>query len=180
IRAMRIFCFLLLFLAGIGNSFGQVQGGSDASNLITLNLQRTHFDEFILELEKKSGHTFYYDPLWTADLYISVQTTQKSLREILEATLVPNDLFFAIDKNKRVFITNSAPLLTTLPMDSAGRVGEQFIANNRLIGDYVDTARLSSITIENKVFQFGNPYSTKPGEKILTGYIKSINTGEPI
>ncbi len=177
---MRIFCFLLLFLAGIGNSFGQVQGGADASNLITLNLQRTHFDEFILELEKKSGHTFYYDPLWTADLYISVQTTQKSLREILEATLVPNDLFFAIDKNKRVFITNSAPLLTTLPRDSAGRVGEQFIANNRLIGDYVDTARLSSITIENKVFQFGNPYSAKPGEKILTGYIKSINTGEPI
>lgn len=177
---MRKICILILFLVGFQVSYGQEQSASSQQALISLNLQRAHFDVFIQELEKQSGHTFYYDPLWTGDLYITVQTSQKSLRDILEATLLPNELYFAIDKNKRVFITNTAPLLTLLPKDSAGLSGEQYIASNRLIGDYVDTTRLSNITIENKVFQFGNPYSAKSGEKILTGYIKSINTGEPI
>lgn len=176
---MRISSLLMIFLAGIGLAFGQ-QVREPNQRLITLQLEAVHFDHFIQELEKQSGHTFFYDPLWTSDLFISVQANQKTLNEILEATLIPNNFFFSIDRRERVFITNSAPILTQLTAAGQGTSTERLLSSNRLIGDYVDTTRMSNISIENKVFQFGNPYSAKPGDKILTGYLTSINTGEPI
>lgn len=174
---------------GYAGVYGRQQNPSSQQTLISVDMQQVSFSEFIEEIEKQTGFLFYYDPVFVEGLQISVQVSQKRLDQILEAVLKPNDLFFSIDDYKRVFITTFARILTHLPVDSVfndstgtrEKSASRVQVSNRLIGDYVDSVRSKNLSaIENKIFQFGDPYSAKPGTKMLTGYLKSINTGEPI
>ncbi len=178
---MQRIVLILILTAAFSLSYGRQEPRPAAGDLISLQLDSVSFDAFIQELEQQTEYAFFYDPRWTRALKLSIHVDKRRLEEILDAVLADHELYYFVDKNKRVFITLSSPILSSLHSDSVRLQGpERLTASNNLIGDYVDTTRLSSVTIESKVFQFGNPFSALPGEKILTGYIRSINTGEPV
>lgn len=179
---MRIICVAFLLLWGANWTYGRQTSTDQTYPLLNLFLEEASFSDFIAELERQTDLTFYYDPRLTDQEPVTVEAVQKPLFEVLNVVLTPRALYFSIDRWKRVFITSSAPLQTSLArrLESDSSTIAVIKTREGLIGDYVDTVRSSSQALESRIFQFGQPQTSQSGDNILSGYIRSAQTGEPI
>jgi hypothetical protein len=92
------------------SAFGQK---SDTTG-ITAAFNRVSIVQFTNVLEKQTGYRFYYDGSQFDTIIFNFSVTGRSLSEILETGLAATEFEFAIDDNKRVFITRGQPVYTTL------------------------------------------------------------------
>lgn len=146
---------------------------------VTLNLSSARFTELIRSLESQTPYKFYYTPAETDSLLISYSGTNKALNEVLAEILHPLNFRFAPDPRKKIYITREAFILTEFrdihaPVQTGGVTVPDVV-----IRDFLE-ARPEDISIENKVFEIGNKDRPVKGEKTLSGYIRSKNTGAPL
>lgn len=150
--------------------------------VITARFDSLKASAFVLELEKQTGYRIYYDTTGFDSLSVTLNIQQKPLSQVLDMVFINTDLKYSI-YNKQVFITKGVAITTTLP--------EDFFLPKTNTGDssktkYIITSveednRPQNNTSENKLYEIGiKTPGALQGVAKLAGYIKDVNTGEPI
>lgn len=148
------------------------------SDPVTVNLSSARFSELIGSLEKQTSYKFYYAPAETDTLLISYSASNKALSQVLSEILHPLNFRFATDPRKKIYITKEAFILTEFrEIHSSGQAPSE--TAEVMIRDFLE-AQPEDISIENKIFEIGNKDRPVKGEKNLSGYVRSKNTGAPI
>ncbi|MBG6234988.1 hypothetical protein IWX76_001556 [Pedobacter sp. CAN_A7] len=177
-KSIKLLLFLLLFLP-VQILFAQ----QTDSLYISVNYQQAPLKEVVNDLEGKTGYQFYYDPAVMDSLRVSLSANQKSLPHILEQALPKGVYFFAISKNKEVFLTKGKAINTALasayyPHQDGSQKPEKVVetAYYNQKDDAVPEA-----TIENKVYEVGLKTNTiNAGQATMAGYLRDMKSGEPV
>ncbi|MBS1915064.1 MAG: carboxypeptidase-like regulatory domain-containing protein [Bacteroidetes bacterium] len=153
--------------------------------LISGNFQNYSFSQLVKEIESQTDYHFFYDSAEVDSLLININVSRITISRLLNEVLQKTSLHYSIDSTGRVFITNNSIIQTTLPnnffapgktTDSSGYIAEESPSGQ----DFQKKDKLK-ISAENKLFEIGIR-TNKPltGKAILSGYVRDVQSGEPI
>lgn len=141
----------------------------------SVDLKGASMETLVQALESQGPYRFYYDDRTTDSVLVTVTLNNAPLRDVLQQALAPLGLFFAIDSQNRVFITEGYAIAT------APRAGAlDTLIQEGFLADYTTREVSTLISIENMVFEFGTEETSMSGPRTLSGYIRDINTGAPV
>ena len=146
---------------------------SQEKYLVDWDYKDLSFKEFVLTSEKLLSVKFYYKDEWATDLKLAEYKGVNTLSGILDNLFREKSLFYFIDESGNVVITkNYAVKVTDKPADTK----DKFIPPT----EYADAGGSQNKT-GNTFAEIGNPADrNKPGNVIVSGYITSRETREPI
>jgi hypothetical protein len=169
IRKMRgqlkiLFLILALFYGSATEAQQNVQIGWDYSGM--------SFHDFVAKAESQDSLRFFYMDEWVSDIKLGEFKGPVLLSDLLDVMFRDKSLFYYIDNSGNVLITRNFAIKIT---GSEASPGLNFIPSSNY-GDQ-DNQKTSSSAYIN----IGNPADrNKPGNAILTGYITSSDTKEPV
>ena len=147
------------------------------------DFQDLPFGEFVDAVEKQTGLSFYYMEPWVRGIRVTVSGEHISLRRTLERTLLPAGLYFYMEGNKNIYLTQQQPLLSALPDYSGDESGADRAEEEGSDGPtsteqrYID-GRKSGILETIRVGSSGR--SEGRNVAVLHGKITDLETGEPL
>jgi len=169
---------LLIFLFCYGG-IGLAQEGTT----ITLSFEDRPFSEVIDELERQSGHEFFYVDEWLPNRSISGNFVDEPLQNVLDTLLKDTLLNFYIMDDGKVVLTQNAIIVDTLPEAFFGEQdtvaasgGEQNNANPLF---YSEAASEQASELENVRIGKQNRNSGRR-RYTLSGIARNATTGQPI
>ena len=108
---MRLFSFLFFILSFSGAS---AQGNSDS--LISIRLERAGLADVFTVVEQQTGFHFYYDKAQIDSPLVSIRAEKENINSFLQRLLDTSGLYFAIDRNRNVFISRVIRIQPELPV----------------------------------------------------------------
>jgi hypothetical protein len=151
--------------------------------LLSGNFQQATIAQFVSDLESKSSYHFYYDPVQFDSLKVTLQVTDKPLEVILDMAFKNTDYHYAVSQNL-VFLTKGRQIKTQLAAGFSQTPTSTNPANQTtVIADYTDDRdkKVPEATTENKLYEIGIKTNTiRPGNAILSGYVRDIKSGEAV
>ena len=138
--------------------------------------------QFVNEMEPKFECFFYFDNKDIDSIHLSINEGSYTLTELLQRTLVPNGLQFAIDQFQHVFVSKKYQVQIELAagyFDKRNAVSTE-LNQQILLPDLNKNDKKSlNVSIEQKLFEIGNKsnYSEK-GDAVLVGYIRDYKNGD--
>ncbi|WP_413670077.1 TonB-dependent receptor domain-containing protein [Mucilaginibacter sp. Mucisp86] len=171
------FCFLILI------KLCHAQQGRGKS--ISVNFQQATIEQFVTELEAKSGFHFFYDPMQFDSLKVTLQVTDKPIEAILGQAFKNTGFSFAITKQQQVFLTKGREIQTGLAIGYFGITAANATAANMSVSpanaDPDKDKKIPEATTENKLYEIGLKTNTiEAGTATLSGYVKEAKSGESI
>ncbi|MDR3696350.1 TonB-dependent receptor domain-containing protein [Mucilaginibacter sp.] len=178
---MKIFYTLIIMLL----SASLVTAQNSPVKPISVNFQQAGTEQFVKDLELKTGYHFYYNSTQFDSLKVTLQLSDKTLNEILNAafrntgyhyTIVPAKLWVFLTSDKEIHPLVAAGYFTPKP-------GQVTINNTAPVTDLTATVNKPAIesTIENKLYEIGiKTNEVKPGNATISGYVKEIKSGDVI
>lgn len=171
------FCFLILI------KLCHAQQGQGKS--ISVNFQQATIEQFVTELEAKSGFHFFYDPMQFDSLKVTLQVTDKPIETILGQAFKNTGFSFAITKQQQVFLTKGREIQTGLAVGYFGITAANATAANMSVSpanaDPDKDKKIPEATTENKLYEIGLKTNTiEAGTATLSGYVKEAKSGESI
>lgn len=91
-----------------------VVGQTNDTARVSVTLTNATIAQFSEALRQQTGYFIYYNEKQFDTVRINVNVSNGTLSSALQEALASTDFFFAVDHNKRVFITRSQPLYTSL------------------------------------------------------------------
>ena len=94
-----------------------------------MKLDSSRFKDFVKQVELQSGYYFYYDAVRFDSLTLDLDVKDLTIKAVLDQVFKGSDFTYAIDSQKRVYITEGRPIITQLqprlfsPDDGAGAPG---------------------------------------------------------
>jgi len=159
-----LFLILALFYGSATEAQQNVQIGWDYSGM--------SFHDFVAKAESQDSLRFFYMDEWVSDIKLGEFKGPVLLSDLLDVMFRDKSLFYYIDNSGNVIITRNFAIKIT---GSEASPGLNFIPSSNY-GDQ-DNQKTSSSAYIN----IGNPADrNKPGNAILTGYITSSDTKEPV
>lgn len=173
-RFSAIACFIIAFLPA----------RSQDSTRFTIEMSNKPFRELVKIIETGSSYHFFFDAGETDSLSLSFSATRATLPQVLDQVFQKTLFHYAIDGNKRVFITKKFSVTTVLPPGffNPQKAGMENPVATEPGADELPKQKLKAVAVaENKVFEIG----TRGGRDnkntaTLAGYVKDIKTGEAI
>ncbi|MDB5148208.1 MAG: TonB-dependent receptor, partial [Mucilaginibacter sp.] len=155
---------------------------------ISVNFQQATIEQFVTELEAKSGYRFFYDPMQFDSLKITLQVTDKPIETILGQAFKNTGFNFTITKQQQVFLTKGREIQTGLAVGYFGITAANATAANINVSpanaDYSSNdkdKKIPEATTENKLYEIGIKTNTiEPGTATLSGYVKEAKSGESV
>ncbi|WPU98452.1 TonB-dependent receptor [Mucilaginibacter sp. cycad4] len=171
------FCFLILI------KVCYAQRGAVKS--ISVNFQQATIEQFVTELEAKSGYSFFYDPMQFDSLKVTLQVTNKPVETILSQAFKNTGFSFAITKQQQVFLTKGREIQTGLAVGYFGITAANATAANMSVSpvnaDLDKDKKIPEATTENKLYEIGVKTNTiEAGTATLSGYVKEAKSGESV
>ena len=172
------FCFFVLLKVG----YSQQTTGQT----ISVNFQQATIEQFVTELEAKTGYHFYYEPKKFDSLKVTVQVDNKSMETVLDAAFKNTAFHYAITANHEVFLTKGREIQLSLAAGFFGiKTGAETQKNNVVIQvkDFADTKDkvVPEATTENKLYEIGTKTNTiGAGNATLSGYVRDGKSGEAV
>ncbi|QEM06249.1 TonB-dependent receptor plug domain-containing protein [Mucilaginibacter rubeus] len=171
------FCFLILI------KLCQAQQGPVKS--ISVNFQQATIEQFVTELEAKSGFHFFYDAMQFDSLKVTMQATNKPIETILSQAFKNTGFSFAITKQQQVFLTKGREIQTGLAVGYFGITTANATAANMSVSpanaDLDKDKKIPEATTENKLYEIGIKTNTiEAGTATLSGYVKEAKSGESV
>ncbi|HZX57475.1 MAG TPA: carboxypeptidase-like regulatory domain-containing protein, partial [Mucilaginibacter sp.] len=166
------FCFAIFFK--------MVSAQDIDKKTISVNFQQASIEQFVTDLEAKTGLHFYYNPPQFDSLKVTVQATDKPLDMILGMAFRNTDFHYAIT-SQAVFLTKGRQLNTTLAPGFFST--PTTTAPVAAVTDYTEEkqTKVPEATTENKLYEIGiKTNNIKAGNATLAGYVRNIKTGEAI
>ncbi len=150
--------------------------------LISVNFQKAKIAQVVDELESKSSYHFYYDQQQFDSLKVTLQVDNKPLDAILDMAFNNTNFHYAISQNN-VFLTRGRQLKTDLAAGFIIGAPVSLANQTTTVADYTDDRdkKVPEATTENKLYEIGVKTNTiKPGNSVLSGYIRDIKSGEAV
>jgi len=175
-KKLLLFTLILLSASFFQDSFAQ----NVPEKKITMRLDSARFHDFVRQVESQTGYFFYYDAVRFDSLALDLNVENQTIREVLDQVFKGSEFEYAIDGQKRIYITQGPKIITQL---QPGLFDPNATESNALTytgpEDGVKEKLLSSA--ESKVHEIGIK-KTKiiPGNSTLTGYVRNAITGEPV
>ncbi len=167
----RVIPIFIVFLSLWTGAWGQ------SETRISGSFQNMPFIQFVEELERRTDHRFFFNPVWVDSLIVNVNLTNTTLQETLDEVLKETELKYAITSSRAVYLTLKEPLVISLPIDFF----DSSIATDstkKKIG-YVRFEESEKIKTE-KVIVIGNKNANTRPTASIAGYIRNIKSGEPV
>ncbi len=150
--------------------------------LISVNFQQAKIDQFVSELESKTGYHFYYNPAQFDSLKVTLSVTDRTLESVLYTVFDKTNYHFTISQ-QQVFLTRGREIRSGL---AEGFFGTQANANAAapaaaLVEYTEEEKKIPAANTENKVYEIGIKTNViKPGSANLAGYVRNAKSGEGI
>src|SRR5690606_12643549 len=164
----------LIFLMAHAVAFGQ--------NLpkVTASFRNVLFKEAVKTFQEESGYRFYYIHAETDSMYIHAEVSNLSLDKALEEILRNSELKYTI-AGKNVYILKNRALVTALPSGFFDDKAAEDDSTAFKEAAALLTKAVSREEIELKEILIGDrTQGRQGGSAVISGYIRSRNTGEPI
>ncbi|MCE7061748.1 TonB-dependent receptor [Dyadobacter sp. CY343] len=177
---MKILLPLLISISFLFAS-NPVKGQGTTEKKITVKLDSARFDEFVKQVEAQTGYYLYYDASRFDSLTLDLNVQNLTIREVLDQVFKGSEFEYAIDAQKRIFITSGQRIITQL---TPGLFDPDKASDNDSItyvgpGDDAKEKLLS--TAESKIHEIGvRKHRITPGNSTITGYVRNAVTGEPV
>jgi hypothetical protein len=177
---MKILLPLIIFTCSIflsGASYAQ----NTPEKKITIRLDSARFDDFVKQVESQTGYYFYYEKSRFDSLTFDLNANNLSIREVLDQVFKGSEFEYAIDAQKRIYITHGQRIITQLTpgLFDPDRGGE----NDTIAyaGPENDLKEKLLSTAESKIHDIGiKKHRITPGNSTITGYVRNAVTGEPV
>jgi outer membrane receptor protein involved in Fe transport len=168
-----------------------VSAQNNTGKTISVNFQQVTIDQFVNDIEAKSGYHIYYDQTQFDSVKITLQANDMPLKNILDMafnntkyryTIIPADQQVFITK-ERVIRTQIATGYFNEPAASGATQAAAKPLAAVTAADFTADKEIpaTEATTENKLYEIGLKTNTiEPGSSTLSGYIKDIKSGEPI
>jgi len=172
--------YLALFIV-YSFSFAYAQEGP--GKLIDVDFNQAGISNIVSELQSKTGYHFYYDPAQFDSLKVTVKATQKSLAYVLNKAFENSRYHYFITEQNEVILTKNFQINIEPANLVQGKKPDQQ-SNGAAAVDYStkdEQKKEPAATSENKLYTIGTPGSQAGrGNVTLAGYIRNVNSGEPI
>lgn len=142
-------------------------------------------EKFLLELEKRTGHHFYYNTTDFDNTVIDLAVINEPLHNVLRLAFANTQFVFSEDQQHRFFVSKRITVKTALPEDIFDDVvrKKNVVADNSIQTDTTGTYKNEqSATLENKLYVIGAipKGALLPGKVTIAGYLHDAKTGEPV
>lgn len=176
----RIYFFIIFLLASKA-----LLAQNSTQKPISVNFKQAGINEFVADLETKSGYTFYVDTAQFDSLKVTLQVSDVPLGSILHmAFLNTNYNYTIIPSALQVFLTKGKAIKTRLAVGyfAKSTTQEQEIVSNPVTDVNLDKEKpAAEATTENKLYEVGiKTDNIKAGNLVLSGYVKDVKSGEAI
>ncbi len=171
--------YLLFFLL----IFVKIALAQQPSKTLSVNFHGAGVEQFVAELELKSGYHFYYNPVQFDSLKVTLDIDNVPLQKILELSFRNTDFHYAITDQKQVLLTKGREIQTTLAAGFFKGQAADTHQETTVITDNTDDKdkKIPEATTENKLYEIGiKTNEIKPGVATLAGYVKDIKSGEAV
>lgn len=170
---------IILLFAALSYFQGLAQSGLEKK--LTMRLDSARFHEFVKQVESQTDYYFYYDDTRFDSLTLDLDVKDLTIGEVLDQVFRGSDFEYAIDAQKRVYITQGPRIITALqpglfdpdaPGDGSGIVysGPDDAMKEKLLS-----------TAESKIHDIGiKKHRIAKGSSTISGYVRNAITGEPV
>jgi hypothetical protein len=174
--------YLLLFTFLFSLLCLSAQAQQPAEKTISGDFQHVPFKQFVALLEARSDYHFYFDPQAVDSLIVTLLVQDQPVRNVLERALQNTPYRFAIDDERRVFVTSGVELDPMLPPSFFRPPGSRDVAPAPRTEAAPTTAPGRSRYVreaEYKVHEIGNG-SSSSGKATVAGHVRELKSGEPV
>ncbi|RKR84523.1 TonB-dependent receptor-like protein [Mucilaginibacter gracilis] len=151
---------------------------------ISVSLQNADIQQFVNDLETKTGYHFYFEPKLFDSLKITLQVNQKPLATVLNLAFQNTNYYYAIVPGQRVLLSKGHEIKTELADGFFGHRAKTPQLNGTQSLDFITDEKEKKIpeaTTENKTYEIGiKTNDIKSGNATIAGYVRDVKTGEPI
>ncbi len=171
-------CYLVFFLL-IFVKFAYAQ---QTAKTLSVNFNKATIEQFVAELELKSGYHFYYNPAQFDSLKVTLEAANVPLKTILNQSFRNTNFHYAII-DQQVFLTKGREIQTTLAAGFFKEKTRDTPHETTVMTDFTDDKekKVPEATTENKLYEIGTKTNEiKPGMATLAGYVKDIKSGEAV
>jgi len=173
--------YLLIFCLVLFSRIGFAQQKEE--KLISANFQQASIAQFVADLESKTDYHFFYKAKQFDSLKVTLQATDKPIASILDMAFSNTNYHYAI-VNHQIFLTKGRNIRTELaPGFFKTPANNQQVTPSPAMADYTNKQdkKTPEATTENKVYEIGIKTNVIiPGNSVLSGYVRDINTGEAV
>lgn len=153
--------------------------------LISGDFRRMAFEDFVESIEQKTGFHFYYSPVELDSFFVDLTVEKKTLKQVLDLAFAGTDIHYAIDQDKRIFVTRRFEIKTFLPVESVKGQRSPLDTSGLAYPDSVsgnsEKIKAKGQSIENRLIEIGaKGVEDKKDMAIVTGYVRDAATGEAI
>jgi hypothetical protein len=148
---------------------------------ISVNFQQATIEQFVTDLEAKTGYHFYYTPAQFDSLKVTLQLNDKPLEVVLNTAFQKTAYHYSIIE-QNVFLSKGRQVSTSLAPGFFNTQPANAPPTNAVTDYTVETqTKVPEATTENKIYEIGiRTNSIKAGNATLAGYVRNIKTGEAI
>ena len=177
---MNKFLRFVLFCCGVVLLCYDANAQVISEKRITMKLDSAHFQDFVSQIEQQTEYFFYYDTSKFDSLTVDIEVHDLPVNQVLDQVLSGSDFTYAIDDQKRIYITEGRAIITSLKpkISTDGTVDGAALQYEGL-----ENAALEKLlsTAETKVHDIGTKsYRITAGQSTLTGYVRDAVTGQPV
>lgn len=171
IHSLKIIALILLCLS-VSKSWSQT------NNRISGDFKNMNFLQLIEELEKRSDHRFFFNPVSVDSLVVNIVVSSKTIPEILNEVLSDTELKYAITEKHKVYITPKESVVTQLPADFfKTNISPDGVSRKKY--EYAHLEESEKAKTE-KVIIIGIKGSTNKANASIAGYVRNTKSGEPV
>jgi hypothetical protein len=157
-----------------------VSAQNNTVKTFSVNFQKAKVEEFVGELEAKSGYHFYVDTAQFDSLKVTLQANDLSLERILNMAFANTVYRYSIVPSQMtVFLTRGRQINSMLVAGYSNNGQGANGAGTAIINDKEHPT--AEATTENKIYEIGQRTNhIQPGYAALSGYVKDIKSGEAV
>jgi hypothetical protein len=172
---MRLTHPLLFFIVVLVLSYTHVTAQTEKR--FSGDYSNIKFTRFVSDIEKQSDYRFYFNPVWVDSLIVNIRVSNKTIAQILDVVLGDTQFKYAITETNKIFITQGEPLITALPVDFFdSSLARDSTRKKMEYSRYEETEK----ALAEKIIVLGTKGANSKPTATIAGYIKNINTGEPL
>jgi hypothetical protein len=154
--------------------------GQQAEKTVTGTFTRLPFEQLAQQVESQTGYRVYFDPAVVDSLFVTIDARAWPVQAVFYQALQNTVFKFAIDDERRVFVTNEVAINPALADDfyQARTTGAVVAAEETAPTGPVGRSHLVSAS-EYKVYTIGTGGSGA-SRVTLAGHIRDQKSGEPV
>ncbi|MFD2719361.1 TonB-dependent receptor domain-containing protein [Hymenobacter monticola] len=168
-------CGLLLLLLSL-TGYGQ-----QAEKTITGDFNHLLFEQFASQLEAQTAYRFYFDPTAVDSLFVTLRVQDQPVPAVLQQALQNTKFRFAIDDERRVFVTAGTVISAAPAADfyqPRPATAASLVPADEAAAPAASTRSHLVSASEYKVYEIGAGGGS--GKVTLGGHIRELKSGEPV